>query len=266
MSPKLLPGTGGFTPRKTGFTLIELLVVIAIIAILAALIFPVFASARAKGRQTACASNMRQIGIALRMYSDDFDGEMPRTSHDHAGSPVVWILSLAPYVQNVHAIRACPSDQRADEIKGAAGTSYVLNEYVAVPQVDPFGNPIPDPEVFTGLDTVPRPSETIMLFELSDEKRRDSYWDHTHSRSWFHPGNTTQARWQWILSEVEVDRHRSGSIAHAPDVSNANRRTRYDRTQGVANYLYCDTHVKAIPAGRIKGWADSGFNFAKPLR
>src|SRR5690554_3954884 len=66
------------THRRTGgFTLIELLVVIAIIAILAAILFPVFAQARAKARQTACMSNMKQLGTALLMYAQDYDNVMP---------------------------------------------------------------------------------------------------------------------------------------------------------------------------------------------
>jgi prepilin-type N-terminal cleavage/methylation domain-containing protein/prepilin-type processing-associated H-X9-DG protein len=62
--------------RSTGFTLIELLVVIAIIAILAAILFPVFAQARAKARQTACLSNTKQIGMAMQMYASDWDERM----------------------------------------------------------------------------------------------------------------------------------------------------------------------------------------------
>ena len=60
--------------RPVGFTLIELLVVIAIIAILAAILFPVFAQAREKARQTSCLSNIKQIDLAMLMYAQDFDG------------------------------------------------------------------------------------------------------------------------------------------------------------------------------------------------
>ena len=71
---------------RRGFTLIELLVVIAIIAILAAILFPVFAQAREKARQTACVSNLKQIGNALTMYIQDYDERMPDRHLDLKGS------------------------------------------------------------------------------------------------------------------------------------------------------------------------------------
>jgi prepilin-type N-terminal cleavage/methylation domain-containing protein/prepilin-type processing-associated H-X9-DG protein len=84
--------------EKHGFTLIELLVVIAIIAILAAILFPVFAQARAKARQASCLSNMRQIGTAIAMYSQDYDETYPlgRT----VTSPVFyWFQMVEPYIK-----------------------------------------------------------------------------------------------------------------------------------------------------------------------
>ncbi|GAB4453577.1 MAG: hypothetical protein OHK0029_06700 [Armatimonadaceae bacterium] len=238
--------------------MIELLVVIAIIAILAAILFPVFAQAREKARQASCSSNMRQLGIAIRMYVDDFDGEMPVTSHDgrvgtfNPGEAAIWVQSLSPYTAKTEEIRGCPSDLHAEELEEYAGTSYVMNEYVSSRPRDPFtGAPMSVPDVYTRLDSIPRPSETFMLFELSDNRPRDSYWDHTHSRSWFASSNP-QVRWLSIIREIEVDRHGQGGST--------------PERGGVANYLYCDAHVKAIPAARIKGWADQGFNFAQPPR
>ncbi|MCW3060774.1 MAG: prepilin-type N-terminal cleavage/methylation domain, partial [Capsulimonas sp.] len=69
--------------RNDGFTLIELLVVIAIIAILAAILFPVFAKAREKARQTTCASNLRQLGLAMLQYVQDNDETFPFGATTH---------------------------------------------------------------------------------------------------------------------------------------------------------------------------------------
>ena len=133
-------------PRQgvAAFTLIELLVVIAIIAILAAILFPVFAQAREKARQAACQSNLRQIGLAFRMYADDYDGLQPDRRDLKASLPggyKPWnnwptsdprggwaVAVMMPYVKN-GGIWSCPS------VKGSA-----LGEAVQVRQEDGQGN------------------------------------------------------------------------------------------------------------------------------
>lgn len=92
---------------KRGFTLIELLVVIAIIAILAAILFPVFARAREKARQTNCLNNTKQIMLSLLMYAQDHDDNLPHGQID--SSPVrTWRDVIQPYIMNTE-IMVCPS-------------------------------------------------------------------------------------------------------------------------------------------------------------
>jgi prepilin-type N-terminal cleavage/methylation domain-containing protein len=88
--------------RKAGFTLIELLVVIAIIAILAAILFPVFAKAREKARQTQCLNNVRQIAVAVQMYGQDYDEKLLSTPRG-----VAWASMLTAY--NGPSIYDCPT-------------------------------------------------------------------------------------------------------------------------------------------------------------
>lgn len=92
--------------QRKGFTLIELLVVIAIIAILAAILFPVFAQARAKARQTSCTSNLRQIGLSMMMYVQDYDERFPTSWAK--GFPGDANFFVQPYMKNAQ-ILLCPS-------------------------------------------------------------------------------------------------------------------------------------------------------------
>ncbi len=99
--------------RRRAFTLIELLVVIAIIAILAAILFPVFAKAREKARQSSCQSNLKQLGTAVIQYVQDYDERMPLGAGYTAPSVVLatggeWFLNTLPYIKNVQ-IWDCPS-------------------------------------------------------------------------------------------------------------------------------------------------------------
>jgi prepilin-type N-terminal cleavage/methylation domain-containing protein/prepilin-type processing-associated H-X9-DG protein len=117
---------------RRGFTLIELLVVIAIIAILAAILFPVFAQARAKARQASCLSNMKQIGTGSAMYTQDYDElvipEWLNTQPDASDNPAnfpgtcgdpgachdykrYWPYRIQPYVKN-WGVTTCPDDDQ----------------------------------------------------------------------------------------------------------------------------------------------------------
>jgi len=113
--------TGAVRRPRGGFTLIELLVVIGIIAILSAILFPVFSRARAKGRETTCRSNLRQIGLALAMYTDDNDGLLPPCEQGAAYSQfwctsyrtvlMSWHEVLLPYLSTIDLV-FCPDQTK----------------------------------------------------------------------------------------------------------------------------------------------------------
>ncbi|HWL94960.1 MAG TPA: prepilin-type N-terminal cleavage/methylation domain-containing protein [Phycisphaerae bacterium] len=231
---------------RRAFTLIELLVVIAIIAILLAVLLPSLSAARVAGYRTASARNMEQIGIGLSMYADDNGGYFPETTH---GLPFnrSWIFTLMPYVGNVNEIRLCPMDPYRGERLANDSSSFVLNEYISVINVDPFGNVIDD---YTNLHRLISPSTTISTFVGADGMAVSVSSDHTHSRQWF--ADPSSDAWTLIRQDIQPDRYGPGD--HAAD-----------NTRGSSNYLFADTHVESTAARAIKDKADARINFARPM-
>ncbi|MGM0494593.1 MAG: prepilin-type N-terminal cleavage/methylation domain-containing protein [Armatimonadota bacterium] len=120
--------------RRRGFTLIELLVVIAIIAILAAILFPVFARAREKARQSSCLSNVKQIGLGLMMYVTDYDDRYPTLYYATTGTPsrVDYVQVIHPYINNMQ-IWNCPSAETETPINNytsLATRSYAYSRFL----------------------------------------------------------------------------------------------------------------------------------------
>jgi len=221
-------------------TLIELLVVVAILGVLMGLLLPAVQAVREIANRTRCSNNMKQIGLALHSYATDRRGRMPLTSHTTLTREETWIYTLAPYLEDLDPIRICPGDPRGPDRLKVKGTSYALNEYVAVPGEGAALN----------LFKMKATSRTVVVFTVSDETGVASTQDHTHSRNWFRTSTNAFSR---ICSDIQPNRF--GSSPNLP---------RNNRGAGVANYLYADGHVEAIPGSQIRQWADMGSNFALP--
>ncbi len=251
------------TKAVRGFTLIELLVVIAIIAILAAILFPVFAQAREAARKASCASNLRQLGVGMQMYTQDYDEKFPSwawgNSYGGRGTgETVWWNAIFPYVKNT-GIYACPSDaqrwgqdttdmwwwgvprtlqaQPFDPRRGLAGDpfgsgrasdvaiSYGLNESLT--------NGVP-------LSQLGRPAETVFVSDAMQPLT--DFWDdnpnHISGRAVF-PKGTSQDTAQGFTGNPG-DFH--GDVGRVPDTW-----ARWTRHSGGNNYSFADGHVKFIP-------------------
>jgi len=198
--------------RRRGFTLIELLVVIAIIAILAAILFPVFARAREKARQTSCLSNAKQINLCILMYAQDYDETLP--FYWYGAAVGYWPNVLMPYVKNWQ-IFTCPS---APQFKGGTGWTgsggYGWNYYYL------GGWPTPDFSFGPfGLAQIDKPSETIMIGDITQTLNRGVIYPPPPALALSYQDNTAD-RHNGGLNVGFVDGHakwhkKSTIIAHA---------------------------------------------------
>ena len=120
--------------KHKAFTLIELLVVIAIIAILAAILFPVFARARENARRTSCLSNLRQLGMGIMQYVQDYDGYYPSVSRytwgeygqDNSGVQSFWYTNIQPYVKSTQTLYCSSSSNSSSPQVGNYGANQLV--------------------------------------------------------------------------------------------------------------------------------------------
>ncbi len=126
--------------RKCAFTLIELLVVIAIIAILAAILFPVFAKAREKARQSSCISNNKQIALATLQYIQDYDETTPQSYISTSTPRHSYIEFISPYCKNSQ-IFDCPSNTNRSTIVYNGTRSYPFNELLWISKLGDIKSP-----------------------------------------------------------------------------------------------------------------------------
>ncbi|MDD3927746.1 MAG: DUF1559 domain-containing protein [bacterium] len=183
--------------KKKGFTLIELLVVIAIIAVLAAILFPVFARARDSARKATCQSNLKQLGLAFSMYTQDWDEAYPQNRVLHPGQTsntncfvtgngyFLWPEFIFPYIKN-YSVFICPSNRMAvlPPVKPANlasnnKMSYGVNHRVIIPCELAVVQPVYETDVT-------KPANTVLLGEVAEA---NEVWDPLPS-GWKQPGST----------------------------------------------------------------------------
>ena len=215
------------TSRPSGFTLIELLVVIAIIAILASILFPVFARARENARRSSCASNLKQIGISLAQYTQDYDEKMPNIVQDtYWDIRFYWTGVVQPYIKSTQVFD-CPSN--LTEVPNApVPTNYVGNYAGAA--YTPTG---PGATVVKGVFGHPL-GKGIALSEISSPSTTIS---------------VTETDWMDQITSIDIEWN--------PGAAN---NLLYAGHLGTSNFLFADGHVKALRptqtyrAGTVNYW------------
>ncbi|HEY3333322.1 MAG TPA: DUF1559 domain-containing protein [Capsulimonadaceae bacterium] len=228
--------------RRQGFTLIELLVVIAIIAILAAILFPVFAKARDKARQTTCSSNMKQMGLALMQYVGDYDECFPAQRMGTASNAPTWRQIIHPYIKSTE-VQTCPSNTSNQYVVSLATGAYPATtiSYAAssnqqgLSTVSPFRtwSPFTDPGYTPGVisvSTIVAPSELIGVVE------------------------SVASRIGFDLADAGYNAGNAGCAVPAGGNPSPPNSCLFSNHSTMANYLFCDGHVKALVPSKTQGY------------
>jgi prepilin-type N-terminal cleavage/methylation domain-containing protein/prepilin-type processing-associated H-X9-DG protein len=236
---------GHHTARRSGFTLIELLVVIAIIAILAAILFPVFAQARAKARQASCTSNLKQLGTGLMMYIQDYDETFPRANQgateaecDAApggcwyrsgnASLIFWQQLAQSYIKNF-GIMTCPDGDRSS-VNNAYYGHYGANRDVLRRRFP--GGESAATNYSVAMAQIEAPANTYLCFD-SGNYSIDARLDALRPRGNF-----------WCLPGTGDAVNISAASLPMPLLSQLASDFKGGRHFGGINIVYCDGHVK----------------------
>lgn len=227
---------------RPGFTLIELLAVISIIAILAAILFPVFAKARSRARESIALSNLKQIGNALTMYTADYDEHLPNRWPIWNGyGEFYWKVEngelpslLNPYVKNP-AVWYSPEDR----LSNPGVTSFALNGELAP------GWP---------LSKIGRPADAIYLTDRTDLDVLTIGPDHDSPNIYF---------W-WKFCNPPLDRGPADLPRPYDDLMVAVQTSPRRYVGDVAAYLFLDSHVKTLPFAQT--WGDASTNLHYPFK